>query len=158
MNEKIPFPLEGKVKYCGDLLIRVVRDGTLVKTEIVHNTITNNAFDEIIKPLYGIAADMEIKYLGYGSGTSTPDATQTELDTELGRVADIGLARSDVGQVVSEFLIPSATVATINELAIFAGSTSSGYADTGLMIARVLWAHDKVAGEEIFIQRVDTIA
>lgn len=153
-------------------ILAVVRDHVTKKIKlrkIIQNQITDNAVDEIIKGLYALSPDMEIKEMAFGDGTTSPSSSDTALDNETYRVSNTELDRTDTGQVTSEFVLnyveylavqPSGV---INEIGIFAGSSAAVWGggagkDTGLLIARVLFPYVLQSGEEIFFQRIDTVS
>lgn len=157
--------MTNKIKWNGFYLILIKNNNNgEIKKEIIKNEITNNAKDEIIKPLYGDTPDMEIKELAIGDGTSTPAATNTILDNEVYRISDTTVpARTGIGENTTEFVLRGTEfTGQINEIGIFAGSGALPWGagagkDTGLLISRVLWSHDMLASEEIYFQRIDEV-
>lgn|SRR4030066_587798 len=157
---------EYKYKWEGVWLITIRNTKTNKLTrDIVYNTITNLAFDEIIKGLYGSSPDMEIKELAIGDGSSVPSATNTTLDNEVYRISDTTApTRTGVGQVTTEFiLLGTEYTGPIEEIGVFVGSGALPWGagagkDTGLLLSRILWSHTMVAEEEIYFQRVDNIS
>jgi len=129
-----------------------------VRTKKFHNRLMNAAFQEIVKPLTGTAANIEIKYLALGTGTTAVTDNDAALDTEVFRVADSSLSATATGQVTSEFVVlaPEA-VATIEEIGIFCGTSATLTANVGIMMSRILWHHVKTSSEEITFRRIDTV-
>ncbi len=124
--------------------------------EKLKNRIMNAALDQLMKPLTGGTPDVEIKYLALGTGTTAVTDNDSTLDTEIFRVADTTLTANATGQVTSEFpVLATEAVATIEEIGIFAGSSATSTADTGLLLSRILWHHVKTNSEEITFRRID---
>jgi len=129
------------------------------KPIILHNLITNNALDEMAEILQGIAADAQIKYVAVGDDDTAVTGSETTLGNETFRTAVAAQNKTAVGKIVTEFTILNIeAVGTIEEIGIFGGSTASAAADSGLLIARVLWSKTKTADEEINIRRIDQIS
>lgn len=159
-----------KARHSGIIIIRKVNKKTneIIKRSVLFNQITNIALDELIKPLYGDTPDSQLAYLAVGSGTNTPSATDTTLQSEEFRTADTSLSRTDTGQVTSEYVLSGsdyiAEVASgeIEEIGFFAGSSALPWGagagvDTGLLISRILFSETITADEDIYFQRADTI-
>jgi hypothetical protein len=129
-----------------------------VKTEEVHNRLMNMALQEMVKPLTGTAANLEIKYLALGTGSTAVTDNDAALATEIFRVADTSLSANATGQVTSEFVVlDSEAVATIEEIGIFGGTSATLTANVGICISRILWHHVKTNTEEITFRRIDTL-
>jgi hypothetical protein len=130
----------------------------IIREDVVNNTITNNARDEIIKPLYAATPNIEIKYLGIGTGTTASSAADTKLENEQFRTADNSLSRMNVGTVESGFTIQDTDyTGNICEIGIFCGSSATATKDTGTLLSRINWSHNKTADEEIYFERLDII-
>jgi hypothetical protein len=129
-----------------------------VKTEEIHNRLMNIALQELVKPLTGTAANLEIKYLALGTGSTAVTDNDTELDTELFRTTDTSLSATATGQVTSEFVVlDSEATGNITEIGIFGGTSATLTADVGILISRILWTHTKTNSEEITFRRIDTL-
>ena len=126
--------------------------------EEVRNRLMNASLQELVKPLTGTAANLEIKYLALGTGTTAVTDNDAALATEIFRVADTSLSANATGQVTSEFVVlDSEAVATIEEIGIFGGTSATLTANVGICISRILWHHVKTSTEEITFRRIDTI-
>jgi hypothetical protein len=129
-----------------------------IKTEELHNRLMNAALQELVKPLTGTAANLEIKYLALGTGTTAVTDNDTSLATEIFRTPDTSLSANATGQITSEFIVLSSdATATISEIGIFGGTSATLTANVGICISRILWHHVKTSTEEITFRRIDTI-
>jgi hypothetical protein len=129
-----------------------------IETEEVHNRIMNASLQEMVKPLTGVAANLEIKYLALGTGTTAVTDNDAALATEIFRTPDTSLSANATGQVTSEFIVlDSEAVATIEEIGIFGGTSATLTANVGICISRILWHHVKTNSEEITFRRIDTV-
>jgi hypothetical protein len=148
-----------KTFWTGIFEIKIKNKNTgLIKCEEVHNRLMNASLQELVKPLTGTAANLEIKYLALGTGTTTVTDNDAALATEIFRVADTSLSANATGQVTSEFVVlDSEAVATIEEIGIFGGTSATLTADVGICISRILWHHVKTNSEEITFRRIDTL-
>lgn len=86
-----------------------------------------------------------ISYVAVGTGTSTPDASQTKLDAEVFRKAVSNWSAGSDGVVVANAVLGAgdAVGEAIEEVAWFGGDTASATANSGVMIARGLYSHTK---------------
>lgn len=160
-----------KTLWNGFILVTVKnRSNSIIKRkDIIKNTITNSALDEMIKGLYGSVPNIKIEQLALGTGTNAPSASNTTLQTETYRISDTALGRSNIGEVTSEFVLTGTEYlavvpsGVINEIGIFGGTGALTYSggvgiDTGTLIARVLWSYTIASvDEDIYFQRIDTI-
>jgi len=131
-----------------------------VKQEILHNRIMNVGLQEIVKPLYGGTANITIKYLALGTGTTAITDNDAALATESIRMsADSTISATATGQVTSEFVLTeTAMITAIQEIGIFCGTSASMTANVGIMLSRILWYHDHTNTEEITFRRIDQIS
>lgn len=121
----------------------------------IKNMITNAGLAAMAKAAAGTDS-MEIKYLAIGSGSNAVEATQTKLVNETARFAVA--SRSSSGAVTTTVfnMLAGEGVGQIEELGIYVGAAASSEADSGTLLSRVLWSHDKSNSEEITITRTDT--
>ena len=131
-----------------------------IKTEIIENRIMDDILDELVSVLDAGSTDLEIKYLAVGTGNTAVTDGDTELDTEFFRIIpSISPVLSDTGEITTEFtLIDTDGNCQIEEVGIFVGSTASAAADSGKLLSRILWSHEKTSSEEITLIRIDTIS
>lgn len=118
-------------------------------------TLTNVGHNLIRDALKG-ADNAKILYFALGSGTSTPAASQTKLDTELFRKAISSYANgASTGEaLINCYVAPTDAVgANIQEVGVFAGNSAKSTANSGIMVGRALWAHNpKLNSESITLQ------
>lgn len=131
-------------------------DWTHVQT--IKNTITNNGLNLLRDSLRGTITDAQIKYIAVGSSTTAVLNSDTQLGAEFFRkqVYTRTAVSDGVLQTIS-ILSETEAVAQIEEIGVFAGSTASITANTGIMISRILYSRNKTNLESVQIQRTDTI-
>ena len=115
-------------------------------------TVTNAGINLLRDSMRGVLSNTQILYVAVGTGSTAPAATDTQLQTEVFRKA---LTSSANGAAAGEgiftlYLSPQDVVGTaIAEVGWFAGSSASGTANSGVLIARVLYSHTKTANESV---------
>lgn len=115
-------------------------------------TITNAGLNLLRDARRGLITDTSIKYLAVGTSSTAPAATDTQLGAEVFRKA---LTSSANGAAAGEglytiYLAPQDVVGVvIAEVGWFAGSSASGTANSGVLVARALYSHTKTATESI---------
>lgn len=140
--------------WCGKIEIYI--NGEHMET--LKNRVMNAALEEIVKPLTGAAANIEIKYLALGTNTAAVTDNDASLGTEIFRTQDTSLSANATGQVTSQFIVlDSEAVGTIEEIGIFAGTSATLTANVGILMSRILWHHVKASTEEINFRRIDSI-
>ena len=124
-----------------------------------HNLITDAGTNLMRDILGGFVTDGKIRYVAVGTSSTAPATGQTQLVAESFRKAvtqyDNTVGTAQVKTVV--YLAPGEANIAIQEIGWFAGTGATASANTGVMIARVLYAHTKTSGESININRVDTL-
>ena len=114
--------------------------------------VTNAGVNLLRDSLRGVVATTEILYVAVGTGSTAPAATDTQLQAEVFRKA---LTTDSNGAAAGEglftlYLSPQdANTVAIGEVGWFAGSGANGTANSGVLIARGLYSHTKVATESI---------
>lgn len=138
--------------------IRNIETGE-VKIEEVENRIMDARLDDLINTLDGVAPDITIKYLAIGTGNTAITDSDTVLDTEYFRTApSIAPANSGTGEVTTEFrILDNEGNCQIEEVGIFVGAAATGSADSGKLLSRILWSHEKTSSEELTLLRIDSI-
>lgn len=143
--------------------IRKINTKRIVKQLILKNQLTNTAKDELIKAFQGDYVNLDIKELAIGTGSTTPSATDSKLDSEVYRVTVDENSRIDTGENLTTFTINGAEYSgTFTEIGLFAGWEAAAWSggvgkDTGLLISKVLTDITLEADEEIYFQRIDYI-
>lgn len=120
-------------------------------------TITNAGHNLLRDGIKG-TANPAITYVAVGSGTSTPTATQTKLDSELFRKAVTSVANGgSTGEALVNFYVgPSDAVGDdIEEVAFFGSASATSAKDTGVMLCRGLWTHNPKSGTESITVALD---
>lgn len=122
------------------------------------NQIKSCALNMLRDSLKGTVTDSQIKYLAWGSSSTANNAAQTTLVAEFGRVQVTTQTAGATGIVVTVTYVPPDTGNTpkIEELGWFAGAAATGTANTGILVGRVLYSHQKTIYEAIQITRTDT--
>jgi len=121
------------------------------------NLIVNAGQNLLRDGLIGAVTDTAIHYVALGTGMTAPAATDTQLGAESFRKAVTSqVAGSSVGQAVTTiFIAPQDANFTIQEIGWFAGVGATSSANSGVMVARVLYSHNHTNLESIQIQRQD---
>lgn len=133
------------------------KDGSQTVEEF-GNLITSAGRNLLRNALDGGVTDLKIKYMGWGNGTTAPSAGDVKLINEVGREPITKQTRGATGVQTSTTYLPFFKAnEQIEELGWFAGSTASGTADTGVLVARVLYSKLKTDAESLQVDRVDTI-
>lgn len=140
-----------------------IREGGQVKeiVPLTHNLITDaglNMFRDILK---GDVTDGKIKYVGLGNDATAPANSQADLVAEQFRkiVTSQNVDPVTAGKLYTEVYIADteANAFKCEEMAWFAGAAASGTADSGIMIARVLYSRQKSSTESWTFRRTDTV-
>lgn len=126
--------------------------------ESVKNRIMNTVLDQIIEAYQGVNPDLEIKYLALGTSNTSISDTDTVLGAEIFRTPIVTQSKTGTGEIQTDFTVLSTeAIGQIEEIGIFGGTSASGTVDTGTLISRILWSHDKTSSEEIAFKRTDKI-
>jgi len=150
-------------KWVGKWNIKIIRKDKVLKKIVIFNQITNLAKDEMIKCFDGDYVNLTIKELAIGTGTTSPSASDTKLETEIYRVTYNESTRSGIGTRLSTFTLNGSEYAGhISELGVFAGHEAQTWSggigkDTGLLMSRVICDIDLESDQEIYFQRTDAI-
>lgn len=150
-----------KIKWRGEINIEILNpDGTVKETKHICNEIKNTALNTMRNALAGLVTDLQIKYLAWGSDSTANAPTQTKLVAEVGRKAITSQTAGATGVMVSVCYLAAseANSPKIEELGWFAGSTASATKDSGILVARVLYSHQKTSLEALNVARTDTFA
>lgn len=125
----------------------------------IKNTITDSGLNMLRETMRGIITNAEIKYIAVGTNSTAVSTSDTQLGTEIFRKAVYSKTAVSTGVLQTiAILTETEAVANIQEIGVFAGSTASITANTGIMISRILYNRNKTNLESIQIQRTDTIA
>lgn len=150
------------VGWSGLVTIKVLDlQGEVIDETIVKNLITTVGKEMLRDILSGAITDGEIKYVGMGSDNTAPAVGQTTLVAEEFRKAMTtqanggGTAELDSTVYIAPF---EANTFTTEEIGWFAGVAAGAGADSGIMVARILYSRAKNNLEAIQIVRTDTIS
>lgn len=133
------------------------RDGSVEVQEF--NNLITNAGRNLLRDALRQPIDAEIKYLAWGSGTTSPTVSDTLLGNEAGRKVVTKQTAGDTGVVVTTvYIAPFEANMQITEIGWFAGSNATTASGSGVMVARVLYNKLKTELESIQIDRTDKIS
>ena len=144
----------GKVR-----VLTIGPDGELLADEHLSNLVTTaakTAIADLLRTTGG--ADVEIRYVAAGTGTTAPAASDTQLAAEVYRKAVTTQAAGTAAGMceTTVYIPPQDANYGIKELGWFAGTAAGTAVNSGLLIGRVLWDHVKTVGESLQIVRVDS--
>lgn len=119
----------------------------VVRREIVENIIPDVWLNHLRNAHQGSVTDVLIRELAWGSGTTTPAAGDTALQTEISRKQVTSrTASASKTLVTTTYIAPAEAVAQLEEWGLFGGPAA------GLvMVGHVLWSHNKLATESVQI-------
>lgn len=126
---------------------------------IIGATLTNDGM-QLLARLAGAGQDQPFNttygFVAVGTGSTTPSATDHQLNAEATTAGSRKVITSCVpGTNPGEFIVTGTLQATdavgvnIFEVGWFAGSGATSSANTGVLVARVLWAHTNKLNTEI---------
>lgn len=144
----------------GKYVITVINSNTgeVIKEDVVYNRILDSALNEMAKALYDGSNDCVVKYLALGTSTASTSNTATSLGSESFRTYRASSTISNTGEVKNVFFIKKDEAKfQIREIGIFAGSTATATATTGILVSTIGWVYDKTSVDEEFqITRYDS--
>lgn len=150
--------INGKHGWTGRIRVTSTYLDGRVEVEEFDNHITDAGRNLLRDALDGTVTSATIKYIAWGSGTAAPTDGDTQLGAEAGRKVVTKQTPGAAGVLTTTvYLAPFDAVMTIRELGWFAGASATGAANSGVMIARVLFTKTKTDLESIQIDRTDTI-
>lgn len=126
----------------------------------LHNMITDAGLNYMAQLLDGVInAPTEIRYIAFGTSNVAPAAGDIKLGNEVFRKAVTKQERPGTGQLVTTVFVASYEMlgTAVAEIGVFAGPDATDAANSGVMIARVLFSRTKTALESWQVQRTDTI-
>lgn len=141
-----------------------IRENGNVK-EIVplnHNLITDAGLNMFRDALSGANKDCEIKYVALGNDATVPANEDTHLGAEQFRKVVTSQNNDPLipGKLYTELYVADTegNAFKCEEIGWFAGVAAGPGANTGIMIARILYSRQKSATESWTIRRTDTIS
>ncbi|MGZ6321555.1 MAG: hypothetical protein ACXWQR_19905 [Ktedonobacterales bacterium] len=122
------------------------------------NLIVDAGLNLMRDALIGAATDVRIRYVALGTSSTAPASSDTRLGTEVFRKPVTSqIAGGSAGQAITTvYISPQDANVGIQEIGWFAGPSATATANSGVMIARVLYAHTHTNLESINIQRADS--
>ena len=146
--------------WTGTVTVRILDAETGAERERVTfpNLITDAGLD-LLRDALMDGTDARIRYLALGAGATAPASGDTTLTDERWRTEISQRTALGTGQLDTVVYVPpgEANDFIIEEIGWFAGSGAGPSANTGTLLARVLYNHDKTALESLQIDRLDTI-
>ena len=133
-------------------------DGRVLHVLERPNVITDGALDLIRDALTSATPVTELLYLALGDDNTAPAASDTTLGNEFFRKRVTSFTSPSTGEVISTtFVAASEANQQIEEVGWFAGDASAA-ADSGVLVARLLYSRLKDNEESIQFDRTDTFA
>lgn len=147
-----PWQWHGRIK-----VIITYADGSQQIDEF-DNLITDAGRGLLRDTLRGAVTDAKIRYLALGTSTTAPAISDTQLGAEVFRKAVTSFTTSgNTATITNVYVAPGDAVGVgIQELGWFAGPDATTTANSGVLLARVLYAHNKTNVESIQFQRTDS--
>jgi hypothetical protein len=122
------------------------------------NIITDDGKDLMAEALRDASAQPEITWVALGNDATTPVAGDSLLGGEVFRKQMTSQAAGGTGVSLSlVYIAPGEANEQLEEIGWFAGP-ATGSADSGILIARVLFSRLKDNLESLQIERTDTIS
>lgn len=148
--------------WLGQYEIEIRVNGKIVEViPLRPNLITDAGLNLFRDFLSGAVTDGKIKYVALGDGTSLPANNQTQLVTEKFRKAVTAQSNDPAtpGRLYTELYITDTEANSFRteEIGWFSGAGATAAANTGIMIARVLYSRQKNNTESWTIRRTDTV-
>ena len=102
-----------------------------------------NAGSNLYRDSSSGASVPKITYVALGTSTTSPTAADTKLGAEVFRKAVTSYTNGTTGEIlINMYLAPLDSVGTdIEEVGFFGGTSPTGTANTGVLLARGLWHH-----------------
>jgi hypothetical protein len=106
------------------------------------------------------ADNPKVTYVALGTGSTSPSASDTKLVAESFRKKISSYANGGTGEsLASAYIAPTEAVGlVIGEVAFFGGASATSVANSGIMIARGLYAHTKTSSESLTLVFDETIS
>lgn len=141
-----------------EVLVRDAETGRVKRRDVVRNLIVDGALDAVADHLRGVTTtDLQIGYVAVGSNATAPANGDTQLVTETFRKQVTKQTDDGTGRTRTELFISKAeAVGQIEEVGFFAGAATA-VANSGLLVARILYSHDKTASETLTLIRTDIL-
>lgn len=141
----------------GHWTIEIRKNGKLVKVIDFDNQLTNLYKNDVLTQLNsGTTDDLQIKYLGIGTGTNPASPTDTQLQAEVFRVQPTSRAiTADYAQTIWVIPVQMGNF-TYREIGVFAGDATATL-NSGMLISRVNVNIEKTESMEVTFVRRDYV-
>jgi len=132
--------------------------GAAGEPTVLPNLVVDDGLNLFRDGLRGARNDLQIRYIALGADSTAPAASDSALGDERFRKFLAQQSSGGTGETKSTFYIApqEANDFTIEELGFYAGDASDT-ADSGTLVARVLYSRAKTASEALQIERSDQI-
>lgn len=142
----------------GKFDVFIKKENEWIHDKTINNTITDNGLNFFRDCLRGVITDAQLKYIAVGTSSTTVTTSDTQLGNEVFRKQIYSRSAGTTGQCISIGILEDTEANySIAEIGVFAGTTASAIANSGIMVSRVLYSRVKSNLESIQIQRTDTI-
>jgi len=134
-------------------------DGKVIEETYLKNALVMSGRKLWRDMLKGTITDGQIKYVGVGSSNQVIADADIKLVAETFRnVRTTDAVPADDSYITTFYLGPTQANGTIKEIGWFCGVDATAIANSGVLLARVLWSHTKLDSESVEITRTDSIA
>jgi hypothetical protein len=142
----------------GQFDVFIKQNDQWIHDKTINNTITDNGLNFFRDALRGIVTDAQLKYIAVGTSSTAVTTSDSQLGNEVFRKQIFSRTAGTTGQCISIAILEDTEANySIAEIGVFAGTTASAIANSGIMVSRVLYSRVKTNLESIQIQRTDTI-
>lgn len=120
------------------------------------NLITYAAKTRAARLLRDSGTDIRIRYVALGNGDTAAAPEDVDLESEVFRKQPTQQTATATGECTTTVIVSSfEAVQQIEEIGWFAGPDAVATADTGLLVARVLYSRNHTSDEALQIDRED---
>ncbi len=136
-----------------NVAVHVISHGE-VETYYYHNLKTNAYLNLLRDAATGAVSDVKVKYMAWGTDTTSPSSSDTKLGGEAGRKQVTRTVNNSTGVCTVTTVINSieANGVAIGEFGLYAGAGASSSKDSGVLVARVVWTPPHTKNELESIQ------
>jgi hypothetical protein len=98
-----------------------------------------------------------VRFFAVGTGGSTPGAANTRLDAEVYRRSATSYTNGTTGELLVDVYISPSDLVGVNiaEIGIYGGTSATSSVNSGILLARGLYAHPGKLSTESIILRLD---
>lgn len=139
------------------LTLRDAKTGRIKSRDVVKNMFVTIGKTGVAGALIQESGKGYITYCAVGTGTTAPDLTDTQLETELFRKLISVRSRSSNVATFQTYYTTSEANGTLREAGLFGDSTASGTANSGTLYARTAINRTKTSSDTLTISWSITI-